>query len=362
MYRQHTLRNTTAFLITALACVHNAAHAALELVTIDTKQQEVKEKPTIPQPPKELRAAVSTYIGPSDLQTIIYDYLRGSEIHEDHARLLRFINNRFLNPKQECDLLEFKCIYDYWANMAPTSHKELPIDDKDKKWVESYIVLGFQGGLKKIKQERDTKNNFFEYGFENFIILQDKAYIQEHNKNLLEYLLSNCGQINDRPAGVEIMEKVVTLLIENKAAVNAYLEEQSMTPLRAAIDNFKNPKLVQLMLEHKADPNYRCGFNKYGNYSSYLHQVNEAWHPLIVQLLLDAKADPLQIQRLHTHPEVLVTPLALIKGRASFAREKAQEPGATLDDGAKAEKLELFAKMFEDAARASQKHLKKDAY
>lgn len=363
MYRQHTLRNTAAFLITTLACMHNAAHAALELVKIDTKQSEMTKTPTVLPPPKELRDAVKTYIPVDALQHIIYDYLRGSEIHKDHVRLLRFMHDRIINTEQKTS--EFKYVYDYDDNSDVVSVA-------DKKWIESYVKIGFSDGFKKIKDERDATNNFFEYGSENFIILQDYSYVQQHSKHLLEYLLSNCDHIKPQPMDMEIVEKVVTQLIESKAPVNAYREGQSATPLRAAIDDFKNPALVQLMLEHKANPNYRCydslrydllhGADYSPDYSSYpkcsyLHRVNENSHPQIVQSLLQAKAD-VYTTRIQHYP--LFNALDYIHVIASIAQRKALAEDATEDDHKKAEKLALFAKMFENAARAQQKRLKQD--
>ena len=357
----HTLRNTAAFLITTFACF-NSAHAASKLVNIGTKQPEVKE---IPQPPQELRDALNIHIGTSTLQHIIYDYLRGSEIHEDHARLLRFMHDRIINTEQKTHLSEFKCVYDYDDNSDLVSAA-------DKKWIESYVRVGLPNGLKQIKNERNTENNFFAYGFDNLIILNNDACIQQHNQHLLEYLLSNCDHIKPQPMDMEVVEQIITLLIESKAPVNTYLEGQSKTPLRSAIDDFKSPALVQLMLEHKANPNYRCydslrydllhGADYSSDYSlypkcSYLHRVNENSHPQIVQSLLQAKAD-VYTTRIQDCP--LLNALDYIHLIASIAQRKALAQDATEDDRNKAEKLALFVKMFEDAARAQQKHLKQD--
>ena len=345
----HTLRNTAAFLITTFACF-NSAHAASKLVNIGTKQPEVKE---IPQPPQELRDALNIHIDTTALQNIIYGYLRGSEIHPDHLRFLHYAYEDiglYKSPPQLSP--EFKFISRYIFTGK--------ISEVDKKWLDDYLQADDHQGFLNIKNKCNTQN-FFQYGFENFITIADHECIQVHKKHMLEYLLHSSESLTsprDIHFNVQALCNMIKLLIEHKAPVNVYLEKQSKTPLRSAIDDFKNPALVQLMLEHKADPNYRCGFNKHGDYSSYLHLVNGASHPLIVQSLLDAKADPLRIQKIHTHPDVFVTPLSMIKWRASTALKRVCTPGATLDDNVRAKKLELLAKMFEDVASAQRQHLK----
>jgi len=161
---------------------------------------------------------------------------------------------------------------------------------------------------------------------------------------------------------MEVVEEVATLLIKSKAPVNAYLQGRSATPLRAAIDDFKSPKLVQLMLKHKADPNYRC----YDSWpephsplfkSSYVHQVDEQSNLQIVKSLLDAQANPYAPYWIQP---TTITALKRIDLKASEYQELALTGGVTEDDRKKADRLTQLAQMFDDAARAQQKHLKQD--
>lgn len=321
------------------------SNAALQLPKVAIKQAEILD------PPQELEAVLRTYINVTALRTIIYDYVRASEIHDDHAKFIRFICDRVQHYGTDQFGPEFKFVDTCMKKSAPNSYydgEELDNCSIDEIcWFALYINQGLENSFKIIEYECNKKKSFFTGDFKDFVQWADATCIEQLNKYLLESLLPGASCKCDDIESQRTWQKTAKLLIAHQAPVNAYLRGQSITPLSIAINHFKNPDLVELVLTNKADPNYCCGFQ-----GSYLHQTAKSFYPRIVQLLLQAKADPDQQYNFPSSNDPLMSPLEWFKHTHSLLLD-IKKPFSVVQHQSD---LNILARLIPLLQEASQKH------